>query len=254
MFFFLSKTAGLLTQPIVIVSILVIVVYLLKNRRWKKRLAIFTAALFFLFGNNFLSNEVIGAWELPPTPLNAIGKTYGYGLVLTGVTKSLAGPKDRVYFGRGADRATHAVQLYHLGIIRSVVIAGGVGSLTDVGHREAEDLKKFMVMCGVDSTHILLETASASTAQTAAEVTRLFEGSDPQQFLLITSAVHMRRALACFRKKGWHLDHFSADPFAHQRRFTLQALLIPNLDAWMNWQVLFKEWTGMATYRLAGYI
>lgn len=255
MFFFLSKTLGLLTQPIVIVGVLVAILLITKNQKWKKRLTVSAVVLFFLFSNHFISNEMLLLWELPPTPYSEMSKKYKYGVMLTGVTKSLTtGPRDRVYFGRAADRATHTLQLYKLGIIQNIVISGGVGKLIDVGHREAQDLKKFLIMCGVDSTRIILETTSASTAQSAAEIVRQFRGQDAQQFLLITSAVHMRRSLACFRKQGWQLDHFSADPGAHPRRFEVQELILPNIDAWMNWQMLLKECTGMVMYKLAGYI
>ncbi len=254
MFFFLSKTIGLLTQPPVILGLLLLGVWWLKNSKWKKRLLVFTIGLFFLFSNDFLSNELIRLWELPPTPYETIVKKYDYGIVLTGVTKAQVGPRDRVFFARGADRATHAIQLYKLGIIEKIIISGGVGRLTDIGQTEARDLKAFMILCGVDSTSIVLETKSDNTAQSAREITQLFAGADPGKFLLITSAFHQRRSLACFRKQGWELDHFSADPFAHQRRFTFQILFVPDVDAWVNWQILLKEWSGMVMYKLAGYI
>jgi uncharacterized SAM-binding protein YcdF (DUF218 family) len=254
MFFFLSKTIGLLTQPLVLFGLLLLAGVLIRNTRWKKRLLLFSVALYLLWGNEFISNELLRMWELPPTPYSAINKQYEYGIVLTGVTKAQVGPPDRVFFARGADRATHAIQLYKLGIIRKIIISGGVGRLVDIGQTEAADLRDFMILCGVDRTHILVESKSNNTAESAREVTSLFRGVDPQQFLLITSAFHQRRSLACFKKQGWSLDHFSADPFAHARRYTFEILFVPDLDAWMNWQILFKEWSGMIMYRLAGYI
>jgi uncharacterized SAM-binding protein YcdF (DUF218 family) len=254
MFFFLSKTIGLLTRPVVLFGILLVAAWLSRNTKWKKRLVIGSVVLFFVFGNEFLANELMRAWELPPAPYAAFQKKYEYGIVLTGVTKALVGPRDRVYFARGADRATQAIQLYKRGIIRKIIISGGVGRLIDIGQTEAVDLKRFMVLCGVDSTHILLESKSDNTAQSAREVTALFPEADPAQFLLITSAFHQRRSLACFRKQGWKLDHFSADPFAQRRRYTFEILFVPDLDAWLNWQILLKEWSGMAMYKIAGYI
>lgn len=254
MFFFLSKTIGLLTQPPVIVGLFLIAVCILRNRKWKKRVLIIAVGLFFLFSNEFVSNELIRLWELPPTPYAKIMKRYEYGIVLTGVTKAQVGPRDRVFFARGADRATHAIQLYKLGVIKKIIISGGVGRLIDIGQTEARDLRDFMVLCGVDSTHILLEAKSDNTAQSARELKQLFPKADAREFLLITSAFHQRRSLACFRKQGWRLDHFSSDPYAHHRRYTFQILFVPDLDAWLNWQILLKEWSGMAMYKIAGYI
>jgi len=254
MFFLLSKTVGLLTQPAVLVGLLFIAALFVRPAHWKRLLQVSAVFLFFLFGNDFISNELMRWWELPPQPLPAYTQTYAYGIVLTGITKSQTGPADRVYFSRGADRATHAIQLYKTGIIKNIVISGGIGRLQDVGHREAAALKNFMVMCGVDSTHILLEPDSDNTAESAAAVTRMLAGTPASSCLLITSAFHQRRALACFKKQGWLPHHFSADPLARERRFTPDVLFVPDLDAWINWQILFKEWAGMAMYRVAGYI
>lgn len=254
MFFVLSKTVGFLTQPVVLVGLLFAAALVVRVARWRRALLVCGIFLFYFFGNDFLSNELMRWWELPPQPLHTFEKQYEYGIVLTGITRAQTGPPDRVYFGRGADRATHTVQLYRLGIIKKIVISGGIGRLMDVGQREAAALKSFMILCGVDSTHIILEEGSDNTAESAAAVSRLLAGTPPTDCLLITSAFHQRRALACFKKQGWLPDYFSADPLAQARRFTPAVLFIPDLDAWINWQVLFKEWAGMAMYRVAGYI
>jgi uncharacterized SAM-binding protein YcdF (DUF218 family) len=253
-FFFLSKTIGYLTQPAVLVGLLFVAAWIIRAARWRRTLLLSGIILFFLFGNDFLSNELMRWWELPPQPLHTFEKTYEYGIVLTGITKAQTGPPDRVYFSRGADRATQAIQLYHRGTIRRIVISGGVGRLMDVGHREGQALKEFMVLCGVDSAHIILEGASDNTAESAAAVSQMLASTPASACLLITSAFHQRRALACFKKQGWLPDYFSADPLARERRFTPDVLLIPDLDAWMNWHTLFKEWAGMAMYRAAGYL
>ncbi|MEJ0032641.1 MAG: hypothetical protein WDO15_20815 [Bacteroidota bacterium] len=89
------------------------------------------------------------AWEVPVTPFASITKKYDYGILLTGVTKTDMKPKDRVYFNRSADRATHTLQLYKLGIIRKVIVSGGSGRLDGGGVLEADDLANFLRLAGI---------------------------------------------------------------------------------------------------------
>jgi uncharacterized SAM-binding protein YcdF (DUF218 family) len=73
-------------------------------------------------------------------------------------------------------------------------------------------------------------------------------------FLLITSGFHMPRSIGCFKRMGLEVVPFRTDFYGHPRKFTPDILFIPKLDALMNWQRLFKEWTGIAAYWVAGYL
>jgi uncharacterized SAM-binding protein YcdF (DUF218 family) len=72
--------------------------------------------------------------------------------------------------------------------------------------------------------------------------------------LLITSAFHMRRSLACYRKADLNIEPFTTDFYSHPRYFYPDGLFIPSIDAMMLWHKLFKEWLGLAAYKVAGYI
>src|SRR5271170_5794089 len=150
MFFFLSKTLNLFTAPLLIICVLLLLSVVLRSARWKKWT--FRSGLFLLLfcSNEFIANEVMHLWEIPPTPFNQIKKQYSWGIVLTGVTHSGAGPKDRVYFQRGADRVTHTLQLYKLGIIKKILVSGGSGRLIDIGVREADEIASVLKMMGVN--------------------------------------------------------------------------------------------------------
>jgi hypothetical protein len=64
----------------------------------------------------------------------------------------------------------------------------------------------------------------------------------------------MRRSRACFAKAGFALDTFTTDFISQPRKFTIDVLLIPQVEALVNWQTFIHEWMGMAAYKLAGYI
>lgn len=255
MFFFLSKTLGYLTQPLVVISVLLLAAAFLRNQKYK-RLAFRIGLILFLFlSNDFIASEVARWWEPDITPFNQIQKKYAYAIVLTGVTKAQVGPSDRVYFLRGADRITHALQLYRLGIVDKILLSGGTGRLIDIGWREADDLASFLRLANVPDSVILIENKSSNTRESAVEVAQMLTGkATPDQCLLITSGYHLPRSKACFKRTGWDMDIFSTDPLSHERVFHLDVLIVPKLEAIAIWNALIREWVGMLAYKVAGYI
>jgi uncharacterized SAM-binding protein YcdF (DUF218 family) len=255
MFFILSKTLNYLTMPVVIICICFFVFIILKKQPWKKYFFWMGFAALLLFSNDFIANELMLAWEIKPVAFATLKKHYEYGIVLTGVTLGKRNPDDRVYFNKGADRIVHTVQLYKLGYIKKLIISGGNGSLIDVEEREADELKRAALLMGVPAADIILENKSRNTHESAEELKKMFADKiTPDDCILITSAFHMRRSLACFKKAGLSMDTFSTDLYTHKRDFTPDVLFIPNAGAVIIWTKLIKEWTGFLAYKMAGYI
>jgi uncharacterized SAM-binding protein YcdF (DUF218 family) len=255
MFFYLSKTIKYLTMPMVLISILFVLALILKNKTRASRCLWAAVGLFSFLSNDFIANEVAQQWELPATPFASIKKKYEFGIVLTGVTRLDIEPRDRVYFNRGADRVTHAVQLYKEGYIKKIIISGGSGSLLETGKQEADDLADAMDLMGIPRQDIIIERKSRNTHESATELATTFVAlKGLTNSLLITSAYHMRRSKACFSKQGLDLDTFSTDFITHPRKYTPDVLIIPQAEAINTWQILIHEWVGMIAYKIAGYI
>lgn len=255
MFFTLSKILNYLTTPLVIVSVLFIVSFILRNQKWKRKFFVSGLVIFLLFTNEFIANEFMLKWEIAPTPFKEIQKHYMYGIVLSGVTRSSMEPDDRIYFQRGADRVTHTLQLYKLGIIDKILVSGGSGQLIDTGHREADQIASALILMGVNPQDIVTENKSRNTHESSVEVKLILQKEvKPQDCILITSAFHMRRSSACFAKVGWPIDTFSTDFLSHPRKFTFDVLIVPKIDGLSMWNTMIKEWVGIVAYWIAGYI
>jgi len=158
--------------------------------------------LLFLFSNDFIGNEVMLLWEVPPTPFAELKKKYSYGIVLTGVGKSEMEPADRMYFGRGADRVTHTLQLYKLGFIQKVLVSGGNGKLYDVNKQEADEMAEVLILMGVPKEDIVIENTSRNTRESA--LVNIPDTSDPP-IPGITSPMYSGNSLT-------HLFRESSDP------------------------------------------
>jgi uncharacterized SAM-binding protein YcdF (DUF218 family) len=255
MFFILSKLLNFLTNPLVLVGSLLLCSLFFKSIRRKRIFFWAGIGLLVFFSNDFIANEVMSMWEVPTKPYTELKKVYSLGIVLTGVTANDRMPDDRVYFHHGADRVVHTVELYKKGIIRKILVSGGDGRLVSKSRNEAEELSKAMLLMGVPATDIILEKESRNTHESAVHVKELLKSEKTEDLLLITSAFHMRRSVACFRKVGFNtIDNFSCDFYTHPRTFTPDSIIVPQAESVAAWQKILKEWAGMVAYKLAGYI
>jgi uncharacterized SAM-binding protein YcdF (DUF218 family) len=255
MFFFLSKTLNYLVMPLTIICALLLISRLVRPNVWRKTLLLTGIVLLFLFSNEFIANELMKAWEVEAKPYSEM-RRYKLGIVLTGAVMPQLKPDDRVFFQKGADRVVHTVQLYKLGRIEKILVSGGSGRLIDIQEREADRFKEVMVLMGVPASAILLENQTRNTHESAQEVARILPdlGYTSNECLLITSAFHMRRSLACYRKVGLPLDAFSTDFYAHAGIYYLDSFFLPKIEALIIWHKLVREWVGFVAYWIAGYV
>lgn len=255
MFFFLSKTLNFLILPLTMVVVCFIASVVVKKQPWGRRFFWAGFILLLFFSNDFISNSIMRAWEIDPKPFDSVSPRK-LGIVLTGTTHSFLEPDDRVYFKRGADRVTHTIQLYKIGLIEKILVSGGTGRLLKADEPEANKFKKVMMMAGIPEEDILLENQTRNTFESAVVVNKILDSLHikPEECLLITSAFHMRRSLACYRKAGLNIETFSTDFYGLQDKLFLTSIVLPSIEGFIIWEKLFKEWTGFVAYKIAGYI
>jgi len=256
MFYTLSKTLDYLLSPAGGLTLLLVLAGGLRNARWRRRVLLALALSWFVLGNEFLASELARAWERGPVSLPASPRPR-VGIVLTGgMMQTDVPPFDRVILGESSDRMGQAFLLYRQGLIQKILISGGADPLDGrrVGN-EGRLVAYFLAKAGVRPADILLENRSRNTEEnarfTAAVVQRHFPAHD---YVLITSAFHMRRAEGCFRRQGVAVRPWPTSFLAQQRRFTPGVLLLPTESAlWRNAR-LFHEWFGYAVYAALGYL
>ena len=98
-----------------------------------------------------------------------------------------------------ADRLVHAVALYKAGKAPVILVTGGSAQ----GDRsEAQVMRDILEVMGVPRGVILMEERSRNTHDNAVYSTELLQQRELRRILLVTSAFHMRRALALFEGRG----------------------------------------------------
>lgn len=256
MFFYLSQFLSFLAMPLTIISLLIVVGAIYFRRKWGKRSLWAGILLLWFFSNQFIANQAMLAWEPEFKEFDEV-KPHEYGIVLTGVTNLSKTAYDRTFFNKGADRITHALQLYRMGKIKKILITGGQGLNPVNPQSEAELLQRFLLMTGVPPEDVLMEDKAKNTAQSA-QFTKAFLEENKidtnQEFLLITSAFHMFRSKGCFDKVGLKTETFPTDYYSYDVTFSFPTLVYPSPSSLENWHKLVKEWMGITVYKLVGYI
>jgi uncharacterized SAM-binding protein YcdF (DUF218 family) len=258
MFFILSKTITYLALPLPLLTICLLVYIFVRKQKIRRIAGILFVALFFLFSNPFLINQLMQWWEAPATPIQALDSSYDAAIILGGITASDQKPLDRIHLHKGADRIMHVVQLYKLGRVKKIIVTGGSGLLLEEpGSRsEASQIRQVLLISGVFPADIILEEKSRNTRENALYTARLLEEKslNKDRLLLVTSAFHMRRAMGCFNQLALFPQSYSTDFYANEQEYDPVSLLIPTDDAFPTWTRLIKEWIGYLAYSTMGYI
>ncbi|KEO72397.1 YdcF family protein [Anditalea andensis] len=256
MVYILSQLFSFLILPLTLVMVLFLLGLVFINRRIGKKLLVASFILLFLLSNRFLANKAANAWE-PNYEIIETLPVYPVGIVLTGVTNINKTASDRTFFDRGADRATHAMQLYKLGKIKKILITGGEAFNNVNDNKEAELLAHFMYTAGVPKEDVIIESQALNTRENAvlAKEKLIEKGYGlNDRYLIITSAFHMKRSKACFDKIGMQTDTYPVDYYGTDNSANWQSLFQPSSDSINIWQKLVKEWAGMIIYKILGYI
>jgi len=148
--------------------------------------------------------------------------------------------------GSAADRMWHAARLYRAGKAPLLVLSGGAAREGEAP--EAQSMSRFLRELGVPDGAMLLEPGSVTTAQNAANSARLLRARQIDRVLLVTSALHMRRARALFEREG--IQVIPAPTDFEVADWPLRLLdVVPDAEALEGSARAFKELVGQLAGR-----
>lgn len=157
-----------------------------------------------------------------------------------------------------ADRVWHAARLYHAGRAPRILVSGGnvwpdgEPAADRVRASEAAAMRRFLLDLGVPADAILLEGNSRTTRENAIDTAAILRREGLKQVLLVTSALHMPRALAAFRTAGVDAIPASTDLAPHSDAPRVLQLM-PDSDALNQSARALKELLGLWIYQLRGW-
>lgn len=253
---FLSKVLSLFIHPLSL-GLLLVAVGGGATYRWRwKGLGVIAVGVLVVW---IPSMPVFSGWiqgsleaRYPPTPVEAAPEA---DAVVT-LGGSVGPPRPpRVYpdLNGSADRVWHAARLYRAGKAPVVIASGGTLPWKDQRFREASAMQQLLVSWGVPADSVLLESRSANTYENAKRTAELVEERGFERVLLVTSALHMRRAVATFRSAGVPVSPVATDYQVVDGDGTILDLA-PSAQALGGSTAAIREYVGYLVYWWRGWI
>jgi uncharacterized SAM-binding protein YcdF (DUF218 family) len=263
MFFFLSKFLPLFFYPLGFACLLLVMVLILGRSRpkWVPYLVGLTLMVLILGGNGWVSAALLRSLEfryLPPNPIPQADAI----VVLGGATRPQVPPRPWVEVNEAGDRPLYGAKLYQEGKAPFLIFSGGrVTWRGGVGGSEAADMAELAIALGVPKSAIIEEDASLNTYQNAVKVKPILQQYNFQKILLVTSATHMPRSVAIFKKQGMDVIPVPTDfvfydnPLESKETWESVLLnLIPDAESLVITTRCLKEYLGTLIYFLRGWL
>jgi uncharacterized SAM-binding protein YcdF (DUF218 family) len=254
MFFALSKSFSFLEQPLNWAFTLIMLATLLAYSRHvtlARRLYMASAMIILVTGIVVLPELLLQRLEdLHPREAIDVSSCEGV-IVLGGAFDTGLRPLERnqILLSGSSERVTTAVALARDHPQLKILHTGYSGKLDDRGWSEADMASRFFAEQGLAPGRVLYENRSRDTYENAM-FSRQVEGVDAmKRWLMITSARHMPRAMAVFRKAGWNVVAWPVD---YVTGVSIDYLGFSILGGAGRWQMVLHELLGLALYRAAG--
>jgi uncharacterized SAM-binding protein YcdF (DUF218 family) len=254
MFFYLSKLIAFLFSPLVWVFLILLYSYKTKVEGRARKLRITAIVILYLCSNAFLVDECFRAWE-PVTPDYDLMDTKYDGAIVLGGIGDIDLRLKKIKFGHSADRLFQTLPLYYQGRIKRIIFSGGSGSIEFPEKLEGLYVQKYLKSIQFPDSGLIVEARSKNTYENAIFTKQLLDSLKiTGNFLLVTSAYHMPRAMAVFKKAGYkNLTPYITNRSSGVRRFTFDHLFIPHPGVLFSLEHLIHEWIGYITYKIKGY-
>ncbi len=201
---FLSKLLPAFLYPLGLALLLALVALLFgRFRRLRRTVLLLTIVLLWLPSMQVTANLLALWWEAAYPPVAAADQRQADAIVvLGGVAAQPLPPRIVPDLNGAADRLFETARLFHAGKAAHIVVSAGNLPWSEIVAPEAQWIARFLGELGVPAAAITLEQKSRNTHENALFTAAILNDKGWRSVLLVTSADHMRRAMATFRKVG----------------------------------------------------
>lgn len=249
----MTKLAAFVLSPLGILFLLLVVGYLVR-RRPKGVSAVVGMGIVWLYvwSCPWVAGELARWWEgrYAPVALSEAPAVQVVVILGGGVSAALP-PRLESDLSDAADRVWTGARMVLAGKAGAILVSGGgLGPNAPPDKQpEAEATVPFLLALGVPRNVILLETKSMNTIENAQRSAEQLRDLEVERVALVTSAIHMPRAMHAFRHAGIEpvpvpTDFQGVDPGGGPMRF------LPSAGALAQNSAVIKEMIGMVYYRV----
>lgn len=257
MFLYLSKILPQFFQPPALTILLLLLAA--SVRKWRPRLAgaitILAIGTLWLLSTHVISDSLLGGLEsrYPAVEVAQVPSADAI-VVLGGYLHSPTATHGNAEMNESGDRLWMGARLFKAGKAPLVLLTGG--TVPGFGEKlvpEAAAAKTLLQAWGVPAAAILVETQSRNTHENATLSRPILVERSAKRVLLVTSAFHMPRALAIFRKAGIDVIPIPTDYLAGWEPRDLLYSWIPDAEGLYRSSTAIREWIGLGVYKFRGW-
>jgi uncharacterized SAM-binding protein YcdF (DUF218 family) len=223
----------------------------LGRERWGRRLGVLGAALLLVFGllptSHFLMRALEARFPQPDLPAQITGIVLLSGAERAVATEASGEPQ----LNSAAGRYTTTLRLAARYPGARLVFTGGPTADPVTGELGQTGVgREILTSVGLDPSRLTFEEGSTDTCDNATNTKALLKPRQGDTWVVVTSASHMPRTVACFRAAGWEVIPQPADSHAAATGLYVSDFKMSHNLAILD--VAMHEWVGLAYYRLAG--
>jgi len=262
MFLFLSKLLPIFIYPLGLVSLLLIVALIMIWRRpkWAAGLIFLGLIILFFFSNAWVSSALIRSLEWQNLAQGELPNAAAIVVLGGGVLPKIP-PRPWVEVSDEGDRILYGAKLYRDGKAPKLILSGGRIDWKNTGIPESKDMAEIAQTMGVPKTAILEDPTSLNTYENAVNVRKILDSQGiERRVLLVTSALHLPRSLAIFKRQGIDAIPAPTDFITIEQdseEVTWQGALLdflPDVGRLADSTRALREYIGIIIYRLRGWL
>jgi len=254
LFFALSKTLGIMLLPSNFLIGLGLIGLLLLFTRFAahgRRLLTASLVLLAICAWSPLGTLLLYPLEQRFPPWDATrGAPDGIVVLGGAIDPDLSAARGVPAFRSSLDRMLATAALAHrYPNVRIIYSGGSANLLADDAAKEADIATTVFESLGIAKQRLTMERLSRNTEENAEFSKALAAPKPGERWLLVTSAHHMPRSVGAFRRAG-----FAVEPVPADWR-TGGNVLAPSIyasDGLRRTDTAFREWIGLAAYRISG--
>lgn len=253
--FFISKLVEFLLLPSNLIGFIagLGLLALLLRRPRLGRVALVTAALLLAIGGwSPLGRAALMALE-DRFPQPQLAEPVA-GIIMLGgaVDTHITAERGEPTLNEAGERITAMAELSRRFPRARLLLSGGANHvLTAQPVTESAVARDLLVGLGVDPQRIALEERSRTTCENAEQSLLVAKPNNGDRWVLVTSASHMPRAVACFRAVGFSVIPYPVD-YRTRGAADLRRPDDSIADGLQALDLAAHEWFGLVTYRLSG--
>jgi len=229
------------------------------NRAKLARLSFWLAlAVLLICGNGWVvrySTRHLERQYLPPDPL----PTTDCILVLGGGTLPKIPPRPTVEISEAGDRVLYGAYLFRNGKAPRILCSSGITAGGVASRPGADTMAELLENVGVPKSAIVKETGSRNTREHGRNLYPMLQEQGFKRILLVTSALHMPRSMAVFKRSCPGIEFIPAPtdfrivelPLPWYRELSN---LIPTPGGYVQFSETMHEYLGIAWYKVRGWI